>query len=165
MAIRLEIFPDRGLDVNGARISHWVAPDVLYDLLGQPDRVFTGEKSAPVGHQNNHVHVYDRFGLCLLDHYHTRLIGAVMCLYDPSRLPGMPRLPFEGELSIEGHQIGRELRVSDLAEMGFAKQLGVSLVREGKVCSVNVLLATTGRLSVHLTKVAMVGISLREVGS
>jgi hypothetical protein len=64
--------------VNGCSID--TAPPVgrLLRVIGTPTRVDTGLTQAPLGHRNQHIHVFDSLGLHVIEHHHTRRPQAVV---------------------------------------------------------------------------------------
>lgn len=89
--------------INGLLIETAPSVDELYAVLGQPSRVDTGERPAPVGHRNNHIHVYDESGLTLNEHHYTRRVQCLSCWFETDDPPYRftPRQPFTGRLLLE----------------------------------------------------------------
>ncbi|XVJ59575.1 MAG: hypothetical protein HEQ23_09280 [Tepidisphaera sp.] len=163
MTISIDIQPDTGLVINGSFIRHQCDPQAFYTALGRPDRICTGKIPAPVGHRNNHVHVYDELGICLFDNHRTLRITALLCLFDTNYLPERPQNPFRGELSIDAHPITNPISLKALDDLAMTKQLGW-FVRDGTVCYVNVELRPVNRSRSRdsLHEIRCLGVSLRD---
>lgn len=92
--------------------------------LGPPDRTIAAGPPAPVGHRNNHVHLYDRLGLYLNEHHATREIQAVSFVWNLERGPFPPRNPFCGTIRLGETIVEPSVSYQGLLNMGFQRWLG-----------------------------------------
>jgi hypothetical protein len=88
--------------IQGTAIT--TAPSVaeLHALLGPPSRIAEPTVRAPVGHRNNHFHVYDTAGLYFQEHHYTRRIAGCEVVFHPEELsvPFGARQPYSGQLRL-----------------------------------------------------------------
>jgi hypothetical protein len=93
--------------INGLRID--TAPPVgeLLHVIGTPTRVYTGLQPAPVGHRNNHLHIFDALGVYVYEHHYTRRADDVSIAQvvgeRPFEFP--PNTPFRGRLRFNGTEM------------------------------------------------------------
>src|SRR5262245_24751381 len=99
----------RRVVINGFAIETAPSFPELYDVLGQPSRIDSGEIPAPYGHRNNQTHIYDEAGLTFNEHHHTRRAQAICCWYETADSPFRftPRQPFTGQLMFENVDMPR----------------------------------------------------------
>lgn len=77
----------------------------FHAILGSPSRVVPAGPTAPAGHRNNHIHIYDDLGMTLNEHHYTYQIQEVDIVLDTTdAIHSTPR-PFAGRLEIGGAQI------------------------------------------------------------
>jgi hypothetical protein len=79
------------------------------DILGSSSRVFEGTTKAPVGHRNNHVHIFDDVGIVLLDDHTSLLIQQMSIIFrldDPA--PFYPKRGFEGAFRLFEEKIDKD---------------------------------------------------------
>ena len=96
-----------GIFVGGHPIPEAVPPSLLHDLLGLPDRKVDPAPSAPAGHRNNLIHVYDDLGLYFHEHHWTRLAMDLVLVYWPEEegYAFTPRRAFPGHLTLLGYLV------------------------------------------------------------
>ena len=90
--------------VNGLEITSAPIVRTIYDVLGEPSRVYVPTPAAPPGHRNNQLHVYDTLGIRVSEHHFTfraQEIGLTFDCNDPL-FAFAPKEPFRGSLVIDG---------------------------------------------------------------
>ena len=91
-----------GLLLNGRLFNSPVQPAEYAAALGVAGRVQEPSTPAPYGHRNNQIHVFDEFGLYLIGHHTTGLIGSVVFVLWLEESPFKPVREFTGCLTIGG---------------------------------------------------------------
>lgn len=104
-----------GLLLNGQLFQSPVQPSDYAAVLGVPGRVEEPSTPAPYGHRNNQIHLFDEFGLYLIEHHATRLIDAVVFVLWLEESPFKPAREFGGHLSVGGVNVRPGMLVSDFA--------------------------------------------------
>jgi hypothetical protein len=94
-----------GIDIDGHQVNASRPPAYWTQVLGQPDRIVDPAPPAPVGHRNNQVHMYDRFGVYLNEHHARRLIEQITFVLWAEEAIFKPAHPFQGELLVDGSRI------------------------------------------------------------
>lgn len=89
-----------GLLLNGRSFDSPVRPAEYAAVLGVGGRVVEPSTPAPYGHRNNQIHLFDEFGLYLIEHHATRLIDAVVFVLWLEESPFKPAREFTGSLKI-----------------------------------------------------------------
>jgi hypothetical protein len=113
-----------GLVIETAPLAH-----ALHAVLGPPSRIDAGERPTPVGHRNNQIHVFDRLGLTLNEHHHTRRVQGLCCWFgtDEPRFPFTPGQPFTDRLVFGGVVMppgGYERKFFAISPFEFVESLG-----------------------------------------
>jgi len=67
-SVAAEMSPD-GLLLNGRLFNSPVPPAEYRVALGVADRVEEPSPPAPYGHRNDQIHLFDEFGLYLIEHH------------------------------------------------------------------------------------------------
>src|SRR5271155_3822560 len=67
-----------GLRLNDRLFNSPVKSAEYAAVLGVTSRVVEPSPTAPYGHRNNQIHLFDEFGLYLIEHHETRLIDAAV---------------------------------------------------------------------------------------
>lgn len=91
-----------GLLLNGQPFQSPVQPSDYAAVLGAPGRVEEPSTPAPYGHRNNQIHLFDEFGLYLIEHHATRQIDAVVFVLWLDESPFKPAREFAGHLTVGG---------------------------------------------------------------
>jgi hypothetical protein len=94
-----------GLRLNGRLFSSPVEPPEYVAVLGVPGRVTEPSTPAPFGHRNNQIHLFDEFGLYLIEHHATRLVDAVVFVLWLEKSPFKPANKFCGLLTVGGVRV------------------------------------------------------------
>jgi hypothetical protein len=91
-----------GLRIENLRLDAPFQPTVVSRVLGREARVFTGPIPAPVKHRNNWGHLYDDFGIGMIDHHATQLVEEFAVYLVPDSPPHgyMPKGVFAGHLTV-----------------------------------------------------------------
>ena len=91
-----------GLLLNGRMFRSAAEPSEYANVLGASDRVIEPPTPAPYGHRNNQIHMFDQFGLYLIEHHATELVDAVVFVLWLDEAAFKPETEFSGELTIGG---------------------------------------------------------------
>jgi hypothetical protein len=94
-----------GLLLNGRLFRSTAEPSEYAAVLGVPGRVVQPTTPAPYGHRNNQIHVFDEFGVYLIEHHATRLVDAVVFVLWLEESPFKPAREFVGRLTIGGVRV------------------------------------------------------------
>jgi hypothetical protein len=114
---------DDGLALNGHLFDKKLPLERYEEVLGAPSRTFAAGPPAPVGHQNNQVHVFDAEGIYLTEHHASRLIESVNFIFDPADSPFSIWGAFRGSLRVDGHQFQPDMVETDLDSTLFSRDL------------------------------------------
>ena len=102
--------------IEGTSIT--TAPTVaeLHSIVGPPSRISEPATRAPVGHRNNHFHVYDAAGVAFQEHHYTRRIaGCRICFQDdPLGVRFAPHSFFSGTLRLGGRPVTPQADLKEL---------------------------------------------------
>lgn len=109
-------FAGDDLVVNGHLMRGQLPPEVWYNVLGLPDRIYEGPTPAPVGHRNNQAHIYDRLGIKLNEHHATCLVQSFSVFLHTENDPFYPSSPYTGTFLLEGVQVHCDMREFDFVE-------------------------------------------------
>ena len=88
----------------------------FHDTLGAPDRIISRGQPAPVGHRNNHIHIYDSLGIYINEHHYTYLLSSVTFVLDPAHSSFPTLNPFCGSLEIGDLRITQPFHENDIAQ-------------------------------------------------
>jgi hypothetical protein len=91
-----------GLLFNGRLFESPVLPSEYAAVLESRVRVVEPSPPAPYGHRNNQIHLFDEFGLYLVEHHATRLVNAVVFVLWLEESVFKPAREYSGELTIGG---------------------------------------------------------------
>ena len=91
-----------GLLLNGRLFESPVQPSEYAAVLESPVRVVEPSPPAPYGHRNNQIHLFDEFGLYLIEHHATRLVDGVVFVLWLEESAFKPTREYAGELLIGG---------------------------------------------------------------
>jgi hypothetical protein len=91
-----------GLLLNGRLFESPVQPSEYAAVLASPVRVVGPSSAAPYGHRNNQIHLFDEFGLYLIEHHASRLVDAVVFVLWLEESAFKPGCEFSGKLTIGG---------------------------------------------------------------
>jgi len=94
-----------GLLLNGRLFRSPVQPSEYAAVLGIPGRVEDPSTPAPYGHRNNQIHLFDEFGLYLVEHHASRLVDEVVFVLWLEESPFKPAREFTGRLTVGGVNI------------------------------------------------------------
>jgi len=83
--------------------------------LGVADRVEEPSPPAPYGHRNDQIHLFDEFGLYLIEHHATRLVGSVVFVLWLEESPFKPAREFTGSLTIGGVSVRPGMLVKEFS--------------------------------------------------
>ncbi|MEP3480220.1 MAG: hypothetical protein ABJZ55_13295 [Fuerstiella sp.] len=106
------------LVLAGLSIPHALPASAFHDLLGAPNRIIAAGQPAPVGHRNNHIHIYDDLGIYINEHHYTYLLSSVTFVLDLARSSFPPLNPFCGRLEIGDLQIAQPFPENDIVQTG-----------------------------------------------
>jgi hypothetical protein len=104
-----------GLRLNGELFQSPVQPADYAAVLGVPGRVEEPSTLAPYGHRNNQIHLFDEFGVYLIEHHASRLIDAVVFVLWLEESPFKPAREFAGHLTVGGVNVLPGMLVRDFA--------------------------------------------------
>jgi hypothetical protein len=91
-----------GLLLNGRIFTSAAEPTEYAAILETPGRVVEPSTPAPYGHRNNQIHLFDQFGLYLIEHHATRLVDAAVFVLWLDESAFKPEREFSGELTVGG---------------------------------------------------------------
>jgi hypothetical protein len=91
-----------GLLLNGRLFQSPALPSEYSAALESAARVVEPAPSAPFGHRNNHIHLFDGLGLYLIEHHATRLVDSVVFVLWLEESAFKPAREYSGELTIGG---------------------------------------------------------------
>ena len=109
-----------GLLLNGRLFDSPVLPDEYAAALGVAARVDEPSTPAPYGHRNNQIHLFDEFGLYLIEHHATRLIDAVVFVLWMEESPFKLAREFTGQLTVGGVRFRSGMLVKEFSESTLA---------------------------------------------
>lgn len=102
----------------GLSIQHAMPASAFHDLLGSPDRIIAAGPPAPVGHGNNHIHIYDELGVYINEHHFTYLLSSVTFVLDPTFSSFPPTNPFSGTLTVGDLDITEPFHEREIVQSG-----------------------------------------------
>jgi hypothetical protein len=91
-----------GLLLNGRLFRKPVPPSEYMAVLQSPVRIVDPSPPAPYGHRNNQIHLFDEFGLYLIENHATRHIHSVVFVLWLEESAFKPEREFSGQLTIGG---------------------------------------------------------------
>jgi len=104
-----------GLLLNGRLFKSPVEPSEYAAVLGVASRIEEPATPAPYGHRNNQIHLFDDFGLYLIEHHATRLVGSVVFVLWLEESPFKPAREFMGHLAVGGASVSPGLLVNEFS--------------------------------------------------
>jgi len=109
-----------GLLLNGRLFRSPAQPAQYAEVLGVPNRVEEPSTPAPYGHRNNQIHLFDEFGLYLIEHHASRQIDAIVFVLWLEESPFKPARDFAGRLTVGGVDILPGMLVQEFSDSAIA---------------------------------------------
>jgi len=109
-----------GLVLNGQLFDAPVQPEDYAAVLGVAGRIMDPSSPAPYGHRNNQIHLFDEFGLYLIEHHATRLIDSVVFVLWLEESPFKPAREFTGQLTVGGVSVAPGTLVNEFSGTSIA---------------------------------------------
>jgi hypothetical protein len=136
-----------GLTINGQVFDKKLPLERYEQILGLPSRTIDAGPPAPVGHRNNHVHVFDSEGIYMTEHHASRLIESVNFVFDPADSPFPIGGTFHGNLEVDGQRIRSGMLERDLDPAQMTRDLPGEYSVKHKHCWIGI--SAQGRRDSH----------------
>jgi hypothetical protein len=91
-----------GVSLNGRMFHSPVHPSEYSQILNSPVRIADPSSPAPYGHRNNQIHIFDDFGLYMIEHHQTCLVDSIVFVLLGDEAAFKPAREFSGELTVGG---------------------------------------------------------------
>jgi hypothetical protein len=111
------VVSSKGLALNGTLFDDKVALSHYQTVLGLTSRTIEAGGTAPVGHRNNRIHLFDDAGVYLTEHHASRLVESVNFVFELSESLFPLKEAFSGRLTVFGLLINADCTEGDLRSL------------------------------------------------